>query len=65
MKTKTIFLIFFFGEAVFFRCWFYMRQEVRNYMNQTPNGKLKDAHKKWKESAERAAFMAGRKGIQL
>ena len=42
-----------------------MQQEVRNYMNQTPNGKLKDAHKKWKESAERAAFMAGRKGIQL
>ena len=64
MKTKTIFLIFL-GEAVFFRCWFYMQQEVRNYMNQTPNGKLKDAHKKWKESAERAAFMAGRKGIQL
>jgi hypothetical protein len=34
-------------------------------MTQTPDAKLKDAHKMWKESAERAAFMAGRKGIQL
>ena len=39
--------------------------EVKTYMASTPGAQLKGAHKAWKESDERAAFMAGRQGVQL
>ena len=38
---------------------------MRAYRKENPGAKLKEAHEKWMESNERAAFMAGRKGVQL
>lgn len=39
--------------------------EVRAYMEVNKGAQIKQAHAEWMKSAERAAFIAGRKGVQF
>ncbi|CAK9053860.1 unnamed protein product [Durusdinium trenchii] len=38
---------------------------VRKFLAETPNATIKDAHREWMHSSERAAFQAGRQGLQI